>query len=255
MPAGLASTAVLRVLRDARDAAASTGALLVAGPMAEQLARSLAAGGEPAAVRLAGPPEAVDAVVLVLAGAPAPEEVEIARRAARAAVPVIAVQLDPAYTAEVPYVLATDVVPCPPGEGFPLAALGRALARRLGAEAYPLAGSLPRLREAVSSQAARQTAAQNALVPLLPIAREAHFPVLALNQLRLTLGLSVAQGREPGRAGPVDAAGTLAGALALRGLARAVVPRLPFGRRLAQAAIAYAGTLALAEAAVRRPSP
>lgn len=254
MPAGLAATAVLRALRDARDAAASTGALLVVGPMAEQLARSLAAGGDQGAVRLTGPPASMDAVVLVLAGAPAPEEVEVARRAARASVPVVAVQLDPAYAAEIPYVLATDVVACPPGEGFPLAALGRVLARRLGAAAYPLAGALPRLREAVSSQAARQAAAQNALVPLLPVRREAHFPVLALNQLRLTLGLSVAQGREPGRAGPLDAAGTLAGALALRGLARAVVPRLPVGRRLARSAIAYAGTLALAEAAVRRPS-
>ena len=46
----------------------------------------------------------------------------------------------------------------------------------------------------------------------------------------------------------------IAGGLALRSLARTVVPRLPVGRRFVRAAIAAGGTLALGEAAARRPS-
>jgi hypothetical protein len=255
MPAGLPTTTILRTLRDARAAAAAPGVLLVAGPMAEQLARTLSAGGEPGSVRTTGAPEDVDALVVVLAGAPAPEEIELARRATRATVPVVAVQLDPAYEVEVPYVLATDVVPCPPGEGFPVDGIGRVLARRLRAESAPLAAALPRLRDSISKEAIRQTATRNALVPLLPIFPQVHFPVMVVNQLRLALGLSLAQGRDVSSAGPIDAASAFTGGLALRTLARAVVPRLPAGRRLARAGIAYAGTLALGEAVARRPSP
>jgi hypothetical protein len=254
MPAGLSNSAVLRAFREARGAARTAATLLVAGPMAEQLARELAAGGDPGAVRTAGGPEDADGLVVVLAGAPAEEEVELARRATRANVPVAAVQLDPAYDAEVPYVLATDVVSCPPGEGFPVSALAAVLARRLGRRAYPLAAALPRVREGISAEATRQAAAQNALVALLPGSSSAHFPAMTLTQLRLALGVSVANGRELGREGPVDAAAVLAGGLALRSLARTVVPRLPAGRRLVRAAIAAGGTLALGEAAARRPS-
>lgn len=254
MPAGLSSTAVLRAFREARSAAEASVSLLVAGPMAEQLARELAAGGERGAVRTVGRPEDADGLVVVLAGAAAAEEVELARRATRANVPVAAVQLDPAYDAEVPYVLATDVVQCPPGEGFPVTGLAAVLARRLGGRAYPLAAALPRLREAISAEATRQAAAQNALVALLPISSGAHFPAMTLSQLRLAFGVSVANGRELGREGPVDAAAVVAAGLALRSLAHAVVSRLPAGRRLARAAIAAGGTLALGETAARRPS-
>ena len=254
MPGGLSPFAVLRAVRESRDAAAAEAAVLVAGPMAEQLAREVAAGGEPGAARLHGDPEDVDAVVVVLAGAPAPAEVELARRAARATVPALAVQLDPAYREEVPYVLATDVVPCPPGAGFPVGALARLLARRLGGQAYPLAARLPRLREAVEREATRQTAVQNALFALLPTSADVHFPTMTLNSLRLALGISVANGREAGSAAPVDVAGVVAAGLALRGLARAVVPRLPAGRTLARAAIGAAGAVAVGVAAARRPS-
>jgi hypothetical protein len=254
MPAGLSTTAVLRSFREARGAVGSSVSLLVAGPMAEQLARDLAAGGDPGVVRTSGRPEDADGVVVVLAGAPAAEEVALARRAARANVAVVAVQLDPAYDSEVPYVLATDVVPCPPGEGFPVAGVATVLARRLGGRAYPLAAALPALREEISAEATRQAAALNALVALLPLSPAAHFPTMALNQLRLALGVSVANGRELGREGPLDAAAVLAAGLALRGLARSLVPHLPAGRRLARAAIAAGGTLALGEAAARRPS-
>jgi hypothetical protein len=254
MPAGLSTGAVLRSFREARGAAGASVSLLVAGPMGEQLARDLAAGGDPGVVRTSGGPEDADGLVVVLAGAPAAEEIDLARRAARANVPVAAVQLDPAYDAEVPYVLATDVVPCAPGEGFPVAGVAAVLARRLGGQAYPLAAALPAVREEISAEATRQAAAQNALVALLPGSSSAHFPAMALNQLRLALGVSVANGRELGRDGAVDAAAVLAGGLALRSLARTVVPRIPVGRRLVRAAIAAGGTLALGEAAARRPS-
>jgi uncharacterized protein (DUF697 family) len=254
MPAGLATGAILRSFREARGAAGASVSLLVAGPMAEQLARDLAAGGRPGVVSTSGRPEDADALVVVLAGAPAAEEIDLARRAARANVAVAAVQLDPAQNAEVPYVLATDVVPCAPGQGFPVAGVAAVLARRLGGRAYPLAAALPALREEISAEATRQAATLNALVALLPLSSAAHFPTMALNQLRLVLGVSVANGRELGREGPLDAAAVLAAGLALRGLARSLAPQLPVGGRLARAAIAAGGTLGLGELAARRPS-
>ena len=47
---------------------------------------------------------------------------------------------------DVPYVLATDVVPCPPGRGLPGRGDRRAIARRLGEEGTALAARLPVLR-------------------------------------------------------------------------------------------------------------
>ena len=46
----------------------------------------------------------------------------------------------------VPYVLAEDMVRVPPGQGFPVDAIARAVARRLGENGTALAAKLPVLR-------------------------------------------------------------------------------------------------------------
>jgi hypothetical protein len=252
MPAGLSAGAVLRAVRDARAAARKPGALVVSGPLAEQLARDLATGGDGGAIRLGGDPAAALAVIVVAAGDATDAEIDLARRATRELVPVIAVQLDPASDPELPYVLATDVVPCPPGQGFPVEAVARALTRRLGSSAAGLAARLPALREGITAELTRQTSVRNALVALLPLSGSAHLPVLTLNQLRLALALGVANGREPGPESAPEAGAVLVAAPALRSLARRAVRTLPIAPALVQAAIAYAGTRAVGEAAARR---
>jgi hypothetical protein len=238
--------------RDARNEVERPARLIVSGPLAEQLARELGQGGMPDSVRLGGEVAGADAVVLVLAGQAAAPEIELGRRAKSEAVPVIGVQLDPAVNPEIPYVLATDVVPCPRGKGFPVDAIAGVLARRLGEQAAGLAASLPRLHAGVSRELMHGAAVRNALLALLPISREAHLPIMTMTQVRLALAVSVANGREVGSATAPDVGAVLAAAPALRALSRRVVVRTPFARRLVQAGIAYAATLAVGKASSLR---
>ena len=74
------------------------------------------------------------------------------RHARRAKVPAIAVAVGVADDTAIPYVLATDVVRVGVGQAFPLEAIARAIAARLGERGAPLAARVPLLREAVSEQ-------------------------------------------------------------------------------------------------------
>jgi hypothetical protein len=252
MPAGISSRSVVNAFRDARSDSERPVALILSGPLAEQLARELAEGGAREAIQLGGEPSGVDAVLLVLAGQPAPPEIELARAAVRNGVPVVAVQLDSGDDSEIPYVLATDVVPCPRGEGFPVAAIGRVLARRLGNRGAGLAAALPRLREGMTAELTHRAAVSNALVALLPGSRGSHLPLMAMAQLRLALALSVANGRQVGSATAPDAGAVLAAAPALRALSTRAVRHTPLPQRLVQAAVAYAATLAVGKASSLR---
>ena len=109
------------------------------------LARELREGGDASAVvedRVEG------LAVLVWLGAADEERL---RAASRAGVPIVAVTDE----ASVPYVLATDLVRVPPGQGFPVEAIAAAIAARLGEDATVLAARLPVLRPAVSQGADR----------------------------------------------------------------------------------------------------
>jgi hypothetical protein len=124
--AKLRPLAVWGVVKDLRAAVQDERPIAVGGVLAEQLQKELARDGSPGAVR-AGPAAGAAALVRVLAGAPTAEDEEELRRARRARVPVVAVQTS-TDTFDVPYVLATDVVPCSPGAGFPLEEIAAALA-------------------------------------------------------------------------------------------------------------------------------
>ena len=139
---------VLALGRDTQAARAPRPPILVRGVLADQLAAALRAGGDPSLVRTAGDPAAASAVVCVVAGAATPEDERVLRTAARALVPLVAVQTgDPA--APLPYVLATEVVDCRPGAGFPVEEIAQALARVLAprrARPRPLAARAARPR-------------------------------------------------------------------------------------------------------------
>ena len=59
--------------------------------------------------------------------------------------------------------LATDVVWVGAGQAFPLEAIARAIAARLGERGAPLAARVPLLREAVSEQLVASFARKNGL--------------------------------------------------------------------------------------------
>src|SRR5580765_1212446 len=131
---------VIKAMRRARPVP-RTGAIVVDGAQAlvPVLARELSAGGNAAAVREGLPSnKLVQGTVAVLVWVGEPDEAAL-REAALAHVPIVAVT----DAERVPYVLATDVVRVPPGEGFPLDAIAAALARRLGDGGPTFAAELP----------------------------------------------------------------------------------------------------------------
>jgi uncharacterized protein (DUF697 family) len=219
--------------------------------LAGVLRRELGRDAKPGAVRVDDAPEGAAVLVYVLGHEPAPADVAALTRARRARVPVVAVTgLD---DVAIPNVLPTDVVRVSPGEGFPLDEIARRIAARLGEEAAPLAGRVPLLRGAVCEQLVAACARRNGVIGATGLAPGADLPALALNQLRLVLRIEQAHGFEIDlRERLPELAATLGAGVGLRALARELVDRLPVPGWVVQGAVAYAGTRALGDAAIRR---
>jgi uncharacterized protein (DUF697 family) len=249
VPAGLSLREVVGTVRDVRRAAASARPIVVDGLLAGDLARRLSAGGEAGALRIGGDAGEGAALVMVLAGQPGNPELEQLRQATRALVPIVAVQTGREQEVLVPYVLATDVVLCPPGQAFPVEAIATALARRLGPDAVSVAARLPVLRDAVAEQLVASASLRAAFLGAASRGTAARLPVLAAVQTRLALDLAAAHGQEVGP----ERAPEL-GAVAGTGLGlRSVVRRLGLASSRPVAALSgYSATRALGEAARRR---
>ena len=86
----LSPFAVWGLLRELKIAAEDTKPLVVSGPLAEQLAKELARGGSPGAVRTSGRPADAALLVRVLGGAPTEADEAELKAANRARVPVLA---------------------------------------------------------------------------------------------------------------------------------------------------------------------
>jgi hypothetical protein len=247
--AGLGIAELGRLLRDARRDASSTRPLIVDGVLARELGKVLGAGGDPTSLQVGGDPRRASVYVVVLAGAATPEQVEQLRRASRALVPVVAVQTSPTEDDLVPYVPSSEVVVCPPGQGFPLRDIADTIARLLGHESVPLAARLPALRPAVESRLAADATRYAALLGLLSARKRTLFPLMALVQLRLAIDLALTRGRELDRERAPELVAVFGAALGVRTLVR----RLGLGgSRLIAAATGYTVTRAIAEAARRR---
>ena len=65
--------------------------------------------------------------------------------------------------ATIPYVLATDIVRVEVGEAFPLEAIARALAARLGERGAPLAARVPLLHDPVCERLVESFSRRNGL--------------------------------------------------------------------------------------------
>jgi len=239
----LGPLALVSLVREVRRGVGDERPLAVAGAreLAPILARDLRADGDASAVvegRVEG------AAVLVWVGDP--DEAEL-HAAARARVPIVAVS----DSEDLPYVLATDVVRVPRGQGFPVAEIAEALAEKLGEDGTALAARLPVLRPAVCDHLIRSFSKRNALIAAAVFVPGVDLPVLTLNQARLVLRIALAYGQEVDRNRAVELLGVVGVGYGLRAVARELLDFVPVAGWAVKGAIAYGGTRAIGEAAVR----
>jgi len=250
MAAKLTPWVVWSLVKELRVAAEDTRPIQVSGALAAQLEKELARGGALGAVRSGGRIEDAAVLVRVLGGAPTEEDERELREAKRANVPVVAVQTG-TEAFDVPYVLATDVVMCPPGAGFPVEEIAAAVAALLGEGGTSLAARLPVLREPVCEAMIERFSRQNGIIGAAFFVPGADFAVLTLNQIRLVLRLAAAYGIEVDQSRLPEVLATVGAAFGLRALARQLLGAVPVAGWLVKGGVAYAGTRALGEAAHR----
>jgi len=250
----LKPAAVLGLIKEIRASREGEKPLAVGGAkeLAAALRRELTRGGVAEAVR-EGSPEGAAALVYVIAGDVDEEDERALRDAKRAGVPIVAVLAGhaAAQTPTVPYVHASEIVTVPSGAGFPVDRIAHALARTLGEQATPLAARLPVLRRPVCDQLISRFSRQNGLIGVAVFVPGADLPVLTLNQIRLVLRIADAYGFEIDRERVPEVLGVIGSGLGLRALAREALGAIPIAGWAVKGAIAFAGTRALGEAAVR----
>ena len=248
--ASLGPKGVVGVVRELRSSSDSRP-LAIAGAkeLVPLLARELRAGGDASAVVENGNFERAAVIVYVLAGEPGDEDLAVLRAADRAEVPVVAVARP--GVDEIPYVLATDIVPVPPGGSFPIDEIAEAVARKLGERGSDLARRLPVLRRAVCDELIRRYSRKNGLIGAAVFVPGVDMPVLTLNQVRMVLRIARAYGYDLDRERALEILPVIAGGLGMRALARELLDLVPFAGWLLKGAVAYAGTRAVGEAAVR----
>jgi uncharacterized protein (DUF697 family) len=239
----LGPLSVISVVRELRRRSGDPRPLSVAGAreLVPILARELRADGEPAAVV-----EDVLENVSVLVWVGAPDEDQL-RKADRAGVPIVAVT----EADVVPYVLATSIVRVPPGQGFPVGEIARAIADRLGEDGTALAARLPVIRAAVCSHLIAMFAKRNAIVAGAVFVPGVDMPLLTLNQVRLVLRIAVAYGETIDNQRALELLGVVGAGFGFRAVARELLDLVPVAGWAVKASIAYGGTKAVGEAAVR----
>lgn len=250
MAAKLNPLAVWGIVKEMRVVAQDTRPIVIGGALAPQLAQEIARGGDARAVRTGVAVDGAAVLVHVLGGAASEADERELRAANRAKVPVVAVQMG-AEDVDVPYVLATDVVRCSPGRGFPVEEIAAAIAHRLGEGGSSLAARLPALRAAVCEGLIERFSRQNGIVGAAFFVPGTDFAVLTLNQVRLVLRLAAAHGVEIDQSRVPEVLATLGAAFGFRAVARQALGAVPVAGWLVKGGIAYAGTRALGEAASR----
>ena len=250
MATKLNPAAIWALLRELKSVAGEDGALLVTGALASSLEKDLGRDSRPGAVRSEGRIEDAGVLVRVLAGEPTEEDEAALKAANRAGVPVLAVQTS-SEQFDVPYVLATDVIQCLPGQSFPVEEIARAIAARLGERATSLAARVPVLRDPVCDALIESFSRKNGILGAAVFIPGADFPVLTLNQIRLVLRLASAHGAEVDQQRLPEIVGTVAAGFGLRSVARQLLAAVPVAGWALKGGIAYAGTRAVGEAARR----
>jgi uncharacterized protein (DUF697 family) len=254
--------AILGIVREVKAAAENQRPILLAGaegPVRE-LAEALSEGGDESALRqLRGrAPSATDLdeaalLVYTIEGETASgHDEQVLRLASRKSVPalVILIGRGTEEVPDLPYVLATDVIPVRVGEPLPLEEIIERIVARAGDKSYALAAKLPRIRKAVCDEIIKNFSRQNAILGAAIFIPGADLPALTLNQMRMVFRIGGAYGADVDRERAVELLGVLGAGLGFRAVAREVVGVVPGLGWAVKGAIAYAGTRALGEAAI-----
>jgi uncharacterized protein (DUF697 family) len=247
-------TSVLSAVKGLRTSRGRDRPLVVSGPpgLVQILVEDLGRGGVAAAIREQGPLEGAVALLSILAGPPTAEDERLLGEAARSRIPIVAVVPSAAgVTGHVPYVLDENVVRVGGGAGFPLDQIAQRLARALGESATPLAARLPVLRPAVCEELIRRFSRRNGVIGVVVFVPGADMPILTLNQIRLVLRIADAYGFEIDRERIPEVVAVIGSGLGFRALARKSIGLVPFVGWAVKGGIAYTGTRAVGEAAVR----
>jgi uncharacterized protein (DUF697 family) len=245
--------AVLGIVKELRASAQADKPLVVSGAreLVAVLVRELTQGGVTSAVREQAPIEGAAALVHIVAG-PVDSDVEnVLKQAAKARVPVVVVVAGPTDPGHIPYVLDQNVVHVGAATALPVETIATRLASALGEAGTPLAARLPVLRRPVCEELIRKFSRQNAFVGVAVFLPGADLPVLTLNQIRLVLRIADAYGFEIDRERLPEVLGVIGSGLGFRALARHSVGYVPVLGWALKGAIAYTGTRALGEAAMR----
>jgi uncharacterized protein (DUF697 family) len=250
MAKSLSPMTVWSLVRELKIAASSTLPLMISGPLAAQLEKELSIGAEAGAVRVGGRPQDADCLIRIIAGAPTAEDEQELKAAKRAKVPLVAVQTG-TEAFDIPYVLATDIVMCRPGEGFPVEEIAEAVAARLGEAGTGMAARIPVLREPLCRELIESFSRKNGILGVAIFIPGADFPVLTLPQIRLVLRLGAAHGVEIDQQRLPEVLATIAAGFGFRALARQMLGAIPVAGWAVKGGIAYGGTRALGEAARR----
>lgn len=239
----LGALALVGLLKEARTGAGDRRPLAVAGAreLVPLLARELRTGGDASAV-VEGRVEGAAAVVWI--GRP---DDDALRRAAKAGIPVVAVS----DQEELPYVLAEDIVRVEGGHGFPVDEIAAALARRLGESGTGLAARLPVLRRPLCNQLIASAAKKNAVISAAVFIPGVDMPVLTLNQARLVLRIALAYGQTVDNQRLPELLGVFGAGIGFRAVARELLDFVPVAGWALKGGVAYAGTRAVGEAAIR----
>lgn len=252
--------AVWGVVKEIKTAAEDLSPLVVAGAAAPagEIVAALGEGGEPGALRdLSGREvtkydlQGAALLLYVVEGdAPSPEDETVLKLADRNDVDVVCVLAGAtSRPLDVPYVPATSVVVIPPGKPVPLGQLGELIASLTEENGYGLAARLPVLRQEVVKAIVRRFARQNGILGVAIFIPGADFPVLTLNQLRMTFRIAAAHGEQIDRERIPEILAVVGAGLGFRTIAREALGFLPGLGWAVKGGMAYVGTKALGKAA------
>jgi len=107
------------------------------------------------------------------------------------------------------------------------------------------------LREAVCDHLIASFAKRNAIVAGAVFVPGVDMPVLTLNQIRLVLRIALAHGEPVDSTRAVELLGVVGAGFGMRAVARELLDLVPVAGWALKSAIAYTGTKAVGEAAVR----
>ena len=251
--ASLSPRALLGLATEQRELESEeSGSLVVSGARrpASALVRELSKGAAPGSVVQADDFEGAEALVYLLRDRPKKDDLSRLRAAERARIPIICVRIG-GEAGPLPGVLATDVIALESEGPVPTEEVGRLLARRLEGRATALAARIPALRAGVCDELIQRSSRRAGAIGAAAFLPAADMPALFLEQARLILRLGYAHDRRLDPKRGVEIAAVLAAGLGLRRLARRVRHETLFPAWALQSTIAYAGTRALGDAALR----